>query len=427
VAAAVSESERYFKRALKVSPGGVHSPVRAFSSVRESPLFMHSANGSSLTDMDGRSYTDYCMAFGPLILGHRDPLVAAAAEAAINDGWSYGTAECWSLELAELISSRIQWAEQIRFVNSGTEAVMSALRLARAVTKRERILKFSGCYHGHTDAMLIEAGSGLAGTPASAGIPNSVARDTLVLPLDDIDQLKHVFSDHGAELAAAIIEPIPANYGLLLQKPAFLRELRALCSRYGVMLIFDEVISGFRTAFGGCAEELDIEPDLVTWGKIIGGGFPVGAYAGRSHIMQRIAPVGDVYQAGTLSANPLAMRAGLATLCQLTDGAVYEKLEQLGAQLDTELAATDQVQLIRKGSIFWLHLSNSTPLPRARDAISQSHAHAYPELFTALLKTGIYFPPSPYEVSFLSAAHTPQNITDLAQTIFQTTEKSAIP
>ncbi len=417
---AAERSSELYSRALAVSPGGVHSPVRAFGQTGGSPLFIRSAEGSTLTDVDGNTYTDFCMAFGPLILGHNDPAVAAAAHAALDDGWSYGTAEPWSTELAELTRAGIPWAEKIRFVNSGTEAVMSALRLARAVTGRNRILKFAGCYHGHTDAMLIEAGSGLAGTASSAGITPGVAVDTLVAPLNDVDELHAAFDLYGHELAAAIIEPMPANHGLLPQTGEFLGELASLCRQHGTQLIFDEVISGFRTGFGGCAERFTIEPDIVTWGKIIGGGFPVGAYAGRAELMQHIAPEGDVYQAGTLSANPVAMRAGLATLLQLQDGSVYNYLEQLGVQLERGIAGIDGINITRVDSVFWLwpgsSVSGEAP-PRSPACFDNTVTERFPDFYSHLLEAGIYLPPSPWEACFIAAAHQPEDMEKLVAAI----------
>ncbi len=309
-------SEDLFARARRVSPGGVHSPVRAFKGVGGTPRFMTGGRGSLITDVDGNDLTDYCMAFGPLILGHGNAAVRTASIAAIERGWSLGTAEPYSLELAELITRSIPWVQSVRFVNSGTEAVMSALRVARGATGRDKILKFDGCYHGHTDAMLIRSGSGLAeaATPDSAGLDHATLGGTVVAPLDDEAALEPIFDRLGAQIAAAIIEPLPANYGLLPQRREYLQRLAELCRKHGALLIFDEVISGFRLGFQGFAGVHGIEPDLVTYGKVIGGGFPVGAYGGKRQYMELVAPVGPVYQAGTLSANPVAMSAGLATL-----------------------------------------------------------------------------------------------------------------
>jgi len=404
------------RRALAVTPGGVHSPVRAFRSVGGEPFFVRRAAGAELEDTAGRRLVDFCMAFGPLILGHAHPAVAAAAQRALADGWSYGTAEPWSLQLAEFISARVPWAQSMRFVNSGTEAVMSALRLARGATGRHKLLKFAGCYHGHADAMLIRAGSGLAGTGEadSAGVPPGVAADTLVAPLDDEAALGEVFARHGREIAAAIIEPLPANYGLLPQRPEFLRALREQCTRHGALLIFDEVITGFRLAFGGYAEVAGIVPDLVTWGKIIGGGFPVGAFAGARDLLRHMAPEGAVYQAGTLSANPVAMRAGLATLALLDSGEVYRQLDALGATLETAVKAAG-LHVQRAGSMFWLPGGAARPAPvRSPAQFDTSLTADFPALFHRLLEAGLYLPPSPYEVGFLSTAHTAAHLGQLA-------------
>jgi glutamate-1-semialdehyde 2,1-aminomutase len=407
-------SAALYKRALELFPGGVHSPVRAFGHVAGTPLFIESANGTRLKDVDGHSYTDYCMAFGPMILGHRHPAAEQAAIDALKDGWSFGTAERYSLELAELINEQLPTNRQMRFVNSGTEAVMSALRLARAATNRSKILKFSGCYHGHADAMLVAAGSGMAGIPASNGITPEVAANTLVAPLDDMDALREVFAANDRTIAAAIIEPLPANHGLLPQRDEFLQTLAQLCKDHGTLLIFDEVITGFRLGFGGYSATVGIEADIVTWGKVIGGGFPVGAFAARAELMQLVAPAGDVYQAGTLSANPLAMRAGKATLKQLIDSRVYEKLEQLGARLEAGIKHLDGLDIQRVGSIFWLREQTSSPAVVRNEADSKMHLlQDFSGLFRHLLQNNIYLPPSPYEVCFLSAAHSDADIDNL--------------
>ena len=313
------DHEQLFARALNVAPGGVQSPVRAFRSVGGTPIFMQRAEGPRLVDVTGRTFIDFCQSFGPLLLGHRDPDVHAVVSEALGDGWTYGCCEPYSLALAEWITSQVPWAERIRFVSSGTEAVMSALRVARAATGRSRILKFDGCYHGHADSMLVRAGSGLAGEAeaSSAGVSEAVAAETLVAPLDDDAAVDRVFDAHGAGIAAAIVEPLPANYGLLPQRAAWLQHLADRCRRAGALLIFDEVISGFRVGKTGMSGLLGIRPDLVTYGKVIGGGFPVGAYAGRKDLMEWVAPAGKVYQAGTLSANPIGMRAGLASLTKV--------------------------------------------------------------------------------------------------------------
>jgi glutamate-1-semialdehyde 2,1-aminomutase len=375
---------------------------------------MQSASGACIEAIDGRRYVDFCMAFGPLILGHSAPAVKAAVAAALERGWSFGTADSASLALAELINKQLPWAEQIRFMNSGTEAVMTALRIARAATGRDKLLKFAGCYHGHTDAMLIRAGSGLAGQGSadSAGIPTGVVTDTLVAPLDDEAALDAIFAEH-KDIAAAIIEPLPANYGLLPQRRNFLSRLAQRCRDQGSLLIFDEVITGFRLGFGGCTQDLGIQPDLVTWGKIIGGGFPVGAVAGHRSLMENLAPVGAVYQAGTLSANPIAMAAGHATLAALVDGEVYAYLEALGARLEQAVNESTSWQLQRTGSLFWLS-SAGKGIVRSPAALPADLGERYSRLFQAGLKAGLYLPPSPYEVGFLSHAHTPEHMEMLA-------------
>ena len=412
-------SEELFQRARAVSPGGVHSPVRAFRGVGGTPRFMRAAHGAHIEDVEGRQYLDFCLAFGPLILGHGNAAVRAAAEAALADGWSFGTAEPYSLELAEFITQRIPWVQSIRFVNSGTEAVMSALRVARAATGRGKILKFEGCYHGHTDSMLLRAGSGLAEAPVadSAGIGEHAVDDTLVAPLDDIAALDGLFELHGAQIAAAIIEPLPANYGLLPQRQAFLEALAATARKHGALLIFDEVISGFRIGFQGYAGYCGITPDLVTYGKIIGGGFPVGAYGGKRELMEMVAPVGPVYQAGTLSANPLAMRAGLAALRQLADGSIYNRLELLGQALETALHAAPGLHLQRCASVFWVTFSESArglPIMRSIKSFPADAGQRYAPRFHRLMERGIYLAPSAYEVGFLAATHTPEHVAQLA-------------
>jgi glutamate-1-semialdehyde 2,1-aminomutase len=410
-------SEALFERARRVTPGGVHSPVRAFRGVGGVPRFIREARGSRMTDVDGNSYIDFCMSFGPLIFGHQDPDVRGAVDAALSRGWSYGAAEAGSLELAEWITSRVRGVEQLRFVNSGTEAVMSALRVARAATGRSRILKFEGCYHGHTDSMLVKAGSGLAemAHPDSAGVTPAMAGDTLVAPLDDDIALQRVFEAHGAEIAGVILEPLPANYGLLPQREAFIKAVVALARKHRALVIFDEVISGFRVAIGGMAERLQIEPDLVTYGKVIGGGFPVGAYGGRRELLEMVAPVGPVYQAGTLSANPVAVAAGLCMLRKLESHPPYAMLEKrtrdLASALQRLAAArgNGSLRVQTYGSLFWIVLGDERidqEVIRAVAAIPATHKTRFARLFHALLDRGVYLAPSGFEVGFLSAAHT---------------------
>lgn len=400
-----------YARSLRVAPGGVHSPVRAFHGVGGLPIFMQSASGARLTDVTGRTFIDFCQSFGPLVLGHRDPDVHAAAVQALNDGWTFGCCEPYSLALAEWITSNVPWAERVRFVSSGTEAVMSALRVARAVTGRSRVLKFDGCYHGHADGMLVKAGSGLAGQAiaSSAGVSGAVADETLIVPLDDADALDRAFDAHGAEIAAAIVEPLPANYGLLPQRADFLRHLEARCRQAGALLVFDEVISGFRIGKTGMAGQLGIRPDLVTFGKVIGAGFPVGAYAGRQALMDRVAPAGNVYQAGTLSANPVGMRAGLAALTKMDAIGGWrlldERAERFCAALGDGVAGLRQrLTIVRHGSIFWIHRHTRDTLRRP-DLIPAGNREWFARFFHAAIERGVYLPPSSYEVGFVSVAH----------------------
>jgi glutamate-1-semialdehyde 2,1-aminomutase len=405
-------SRDLFDRATRITPGGVHSPVRAFKGVGGTPVFFKSAQGATMTSVDGREYIDFCQSFGPLILGHRDPDVSEAVREAIDTAWSFGACEPYSLELAEWITSRLPWVEMLRFVSSGTEAVMSALRVARAATKRNRILKFDGCYHGHSDPLLVKAGSGLAGESASssAGVSDQVASDTLVASLDDEDSVREVFDSHGNEIAAVILEPLPANYGLLIQRREFIDEVIKLARANGALVIFDEVISGFRVALGGMAQLLGITPDLVTYGKVIGGGFPVAAYGGRKDLMELVAPMGPVYQAGTLSANPVGMRAGLATLRKAESVAVYEQLARRTAQFCDWLNSDFKEQgfpfdVTHIASIFWLHSATAQPIRRI-EQIPAENAAAFAKIFHVALDSGVYLSPSGYEVNFVSLAHT---------------------
>jgi glutamate-1-semialdehyde 2,1-aminomutase len=404
-------SREYFERALRVSPGGVHSPVRAFKGVGGTPVFFRSAQGGTMTSVDGREYIDFCQSFGPLMLGHRDPDVAEAVQEAISTAWSFGACEPYSLELAEWITSRLPWVEMLRFVSSGTEAVMSALRVARAATRRNLIVKFEGCYHGHSDSLLVRAGSGLAGASASssAGVSASVASETLVASLDDEDSVRKVFAEHGKDIAAVILEPLPANYGLLIQRRDFIEETVKIARQHGALVIFDEVISGFRVALGGMAEVLGMTPDLVTYGKVIGGGFPVACYGGRKDLMELVAPAGPVYQAGTLSANPVGMRAGLATLQKIERVGAYQVLEDRTSAfcdgLNVELKQRGlPFQLTRTASIFWLHAETADVIRRI-DQIPQEHSNAFARVFHNAVSHGVYLAPSGFEVSFMSLAH----------------------
>jgi glutamate-1-semialdehyde 2,1-aminomutase len=405
-------SKELFERSKKVAPGGVHSPVRAFKSVGGEPLFFKSANGAYLTSVEGQSYIDFCQSFGPNLLGHRDPDVAEEVRKAIDVAWTFGACEPYSLELAEWITSRVSAAEKIRFVCSGTEAVMSALRVARAATGRHKVLKFDGCYHGHVDSLLVKAGSGLAGASASdsAGVSPSVAAETLVAPLDDIATLEQIFAKHGSELAAVALEPLPANFGLLQQRREFLEAIQTLAKKSGALLFFDEVISGFRVELGGMADRLGIKPDLVTYGKVIGGGFPVGAYAGRADLLDLVAPSGPVYQAGTLAANPIGVKAGLATLKKVVRLDIYDVLEKRAKTFVESLNTSFEkmnvpVRVAREASIFWMHLSTGKPVRTPNDFHPESR-DVYKKIFHNCLKNGVYLAPSAFEVGFVSYAHT---------------------
>jgi glutamate-1-semialdehyde 2,1-aminomutase len=407
VSEARPRSRELFEQALGLIPGGVSSPVRAFKSVGGTPVFMQRGAGAHVWDEDGNDYVDYCCSWGPLALGHAHPKVVAAIQENAALGTSFGTPHREEVALASLVVELQPWAERVRFVSSGTEAVMSAVRLARGYTGRDLIVKFDGCYHGHADYMLVKAGSGLAtsGQADSAGVPEAIASTTVVLPLDDEDALRAFMKARGAEVAAVVVEPVPANCGLLLQRAEFLQLLRDETERAGALLLFDEVISGFRLGAGGAATHYEIRPDLFTFGKVIGGGLPVGAYAGKREIMERVAPLGPVYQAGTLSGNPLAMAAGRAALEALRDGG-WDRLSDRGEALAERLApalAPHPLELVRIGSIFWL--SFQSPAPRSYAALDRAGAAIYARLHALLLERGVYLAPSAFEVGFLSTAH----------------------
>jgi glutamate-1-semialdehyde 2,1-aminomutase len=418
-----ARSIEWFQRATKVMPGGVSSPVRAFGAVGGTPLVIRSGQGATVTDVDGRTYLDFVGSWGPLVLGHAHPKVVQALETACRRGTSFGAPSMPEIELAEEVVAAYPGVDQVRFVSSGTEAVMSAIRLARGATGRDLIVKFAGCYHGHADHLLVAAGSGLAtfGQPSSAGVPSDFAGLTRVLPLDDEPALKHLFETEGERIAAVIIEPVPANNGLLLQRPEYLQRLRDLCSDAGALLIFDEVISGFRLGAGGAAAHYRIQPDLVTFGKIIGGGMPVGAFAGPRDLMRELAPEGGVYQAGTLSGNPAAMSAGLASLRILKEMDGWRRLEQYGATLENHLAQALQAspvpaRLCRIGSIFWIAWY-ADQQPRSAEALDARAAPFYARVFHGLLERGIAIAPSAYEVGFVSLAHQPDDLERLAYTL----------
>ena len=403
-------SDQLFEKSLKYVPGGVHSPVRSFKGLHTTPRFIERAEGAYIFDEEGNDYIDFCMSFGPLILGHRNPLVEEAVKKALERGWSYGACEKYSLELAEYIVERNCFIDKIRFVNSGTEAVMTAIRLARGFTGKDKIVKFSGCYHGHTDSMLIKAGSGLAGTStaSSKGVSEHISSDTLVCQLGDLAGLEEALLQNKGQVAAVFVEPLPANNGLLIQEESFLPELRKICDKHNVLLVFDEVIAGFRVGFGGMCCPTQIKPDIVTYGKIIGGGFPVGAVAAKSEIMDCLAPTGDVYQAGTLSANPVAMAAGLANLKQLTPEfyknlyATSDKIVEIFSKW-MQAKGYEDYSIPAYNSLFWpvpTHEKLTNP-----DQIPSNINERFFTLFKELLERGIYLSPNAYEVGFVSQAH----------------------
>src|SRR5690349_10890664 len=408
----VEQSRKLQKRAEMMIPGGVNSPVRAFRSVGCDPPFVVRGNGSHIFDADGNEYIDYIGSWGPLILGHAAPVVIEALGAALRNGTSFGASTPAEADLAELVLSAFPHMQKVRFVSSGTEGTMSAIRLARACTKRKYIVKFEGCYHGHADALLVKAGSGVAtlGIPGSAGVPEEFTQFTLALPYNDTDALEEAFKKFKQQIACVIIEPVVGNMGCVPPARGYLEAVRAVTSNDGALLIFDEVMTGFRLAFGGAQELYSIRPDLTTLGKIIGGGLPVGAYGGRSEIMDLVAPLGPMYQAGTLSGNPLAMAAGYATLRYLRDHKeIYKQLDKLGGELVSGVASAAKQAGVamthnRVGSMFtWFF----TPGPVTDwNSAAKADTEAFGRFFRSMLDAGVYLPPSQFEAAFLSAAHT---------------------
>jgi len=423
-----TRSQELFAEALRYIPGGVNSPVRAFRAVGGTPFFAQKAHGARVEDIDGNAYIDYVCTWGPSILGHAHPDVITAVKAAADRGTSFGIPNPLEVDLARKICEWVPSVEKVRMTNSGTEATMTAIRLARGFTRRDKIIKFEGCYHGHVDSLLVKAGSGALtlGQPDSAGIPAALAALTLALPFNDVEALRHTFEQHKGEIAAVIVEPIPANAGLILPAPGFLETMRELCTAHGTLLIFDEVMTGFRLARGGAQELLGIRPDLSCFGKVIGGGLPVGALGGRADIMDFLAPIGPVYQAGTLSGNPLAMAAGLAQLKILEEQNIFAKLDQLGSQLEAETrvalkSAGLDYTFYRIGSMFCLFFTGR-PVRNLVDAKTANLEH-FARFFHALLARGVYLAPSQFETGFISAAHTEK---DLAQTARAMNEALAV-
>lgn len=410
------KSAQLFEQAKNYFPGGVNSPVRAFKSVYGSPLFIERGDKAHLWDADGNEFIDYCCSWGPLILGHNNPQIREAVQSQLSKGLSFGAPTQLENELAELIISNNKYIDKIRFVSSGTEAVMSAIRLARGYTKRDKIVKFEGCYHGHSDSLLVKAGSGLVtfGETSSAGVPKSFADETVVIALHDAEALEKVFVDFKDQIAAVIIEGIPANNGLLIQDREYIHFLREITQKNGALLIFDEVITGFRLGFEGAARYYDVKPDIVTYGKIIGGGMPVGAYGASDEVMAHISPDGGVYQAGTLSGNPIAMTAGIAALTILAQPDFYTNLEKTTLAFVEDIRAFIgerqlEVKIFTVGSIFWFAFTSLDKVQRA-DQVEPSSMEKYKTMHRALLNRGVYFGPSGYEVGFISAAHTQEDL-----------------
>ncbi|MEI8289011.1 MAG: glutamate-1-semialdehyde 2,1-aminomutase [Verrucomicrobiota bacterium] len=413
-------SDQLFAEALKYIPGGVNSPVRAFRAVGGNPFFVNRASGSRVWDVDGNELIDYVLTWGPAILGHAHPKIIDAVKAAAELGTSFGIPNPLEVTMAKLICEWVPSVQKVRMTSSGTEACMSAIRLARGFTKRDKIIKFDGCYHGHVDSLLVRAGSGALtfGNPDSAGVPAAFTSHTIVAPYNDVDAVKAIFAANKNEIAGIIVEPVPGNAGFYLPRPGYLEFLREITKAHGALLIFDEVMTGFRLARGGAQERFGITPDLSTFGKVIGGGLPVGAFGGRAEIMVCLAPLGPVYQAGTLSGNPVAMAAGLANLQELLAGDAYKKLEDRGAQLaagmrDAAKSANVPVQFNQCGSMFCGYFV-SQPVHSVADAM-RSDREKFKKFFHGMLDAGVYLAPSQFESGFLSTAHTAADIEKTVQ------------
>src|SRR6266704_2262905 len=410
-----SRSEKLFAQALQYIPGGVNSPVRAFRAVGGQPFFVEKARGARVWDVDGNEYTDYVCTWGPAILGHAHPGIIKAVQQAAENGTSFGIPNPFEVTMARLICDFVPSVQKVRMCNSGTEATMSAIRLARGFTKRDKIIKFDGCYHGHADSLLVKAGSGALtfGNPDSAGVPAAFTQHTVGLPFNDIEAVEAAFAANKDQIAGIIIEPVPGNAGLYLPRPGYLEFLREITRAKGTVLIFDEVMTGFRLAKGGAQERFGITPELSCFGKVIGGGLPVGAFGGRAEIMDLLAPIGPVYQAGTLSGNPVAMAAGIAALEELEATSAYDKLEQLGAQLEKQMvdaarSASVPVQFNRCGSMFCAYFT-AQPVHNLADAMKSDRTR-FAKYFHGMLEQGIYLASSQFEAGFISTAHTSQDI-----------------
>jgi len=423
-------SNSNFEEAKKYLPGGVNSPVRAFRSVNGSPLYMEKGTGSHVWDADGNEFIDFCCSWGPLILGHAQETVLNKVSEVMSQGTSFGAPSKYETELAKLIVENHRYIEKIRFVNSGTEAAMSAIRLARGYTGKNKVIMFEGCYHGHVDSLMVKAGSGLAtlGTSTSAGIPESFVKETIVLPLNNKEAVNEAIEKYGDDVACIAIEPVPANNGLLLQDKEFLQFLRQRCDETGILLFFDEVISGFRVSFEGASGYFGIQPDMIAFGKIIGGGFPVGAYGAKAEVMDHIAPDGPVYQAGTLSGNPVAMAAGIAQLEQCLIPGFYEDLEKKTNHLVNQVQQhADEkgypFHMFHIASIFWMSFSNKNRVRNA-DEIDPQSGERFKVFFDALLEQGVYIGPSSYEVGFVSAAHTEDDLDKAAAAMINALDRA---
>lgn len=421
-------SSKLYEKAKKYFPGGVNSPVRAFKSVYGTPLFIKKGDGCRIWDADNNEFIDFCCSWGPLILGHNHPKIREKVFEVAQSGMTFGAPTALENELAELILSHNKYIQKIRFVSSGTEAVMSAIRLARGYTKRDKILKFEGCYHGHVDSLLVKAGSGLVtfGETSSAGVPEAYAKETIVVPLNDKEAVKQAFEQFKDQIACVIVEPIPANNGLLLQEKSFLEFLREICTANQSLLLFDEVISGFRVGFEGAAGYYQIQPDIITYGKIIGGGLPVGAYGASEEIMDCIAPVGSVYQAGTLSGNPVAMAAGIAQLTELSAGSFYKDLNRKTEEFVQAIqryadAKGFKFKIFSIGSIFWIAFTELEAV-RTASEIDPKSMEKFKIFHRELLNRGVYLGPSGYEVGFVSSAHTKIDLEKAKRAMFEALE-----
>ncbi|MDI6865260.1 glutamate-1-semialdehyde 2,1-aminomutase [Thermodesulfovibrio yellowstonii] len=423
-----TKSKKLYKQALKLMPGGVNSPVRAFKAVGGNPLFIAKAKGSKIYDVDGNEYIDYVLSWGPLILGHAYPSVVKALKKAIEKGTSYGAPTELEIKLATLVKKAFPSIEKLRFVNSGTEATMSAIRVARGFTKRNKVIKFEGCYHGHVDGLLVSAGSGGAtfSIPDSLGVPQSYTSETIVLPFNDINTFKNTLKEHWKDIACVIVEPVVGNMGCILPKDEFLKVLRNETQKYGIVLIFDEVMTGFRVSFGGAQQYYGVKPDLTCLGKVIGGGLPVGAYGGKKEIMALVAPDGGVYQAGTLSGNPITMTAGIETLKVLSKASVYKRLEKTMQYLEEGLKDSGKqaginVKFYRAGTMFCTYFTENEVID-AKTA-KTSDTEKFKQFFLGMLQKGVYIAPSQFEAGFISLAHSEKDIEKTVQAAYKIFKK----